>query len=161
MSGKHDRHGQHRYGYLHRKERQRWALLVRGGGVTCWRCGGPINPVSGWDLGHVDEEGRRAGLPVRHPEHIGCNRADLTHAKAKVDRFEGLPDPDPENGAERWSRHRYGGFNPRCPECWRLRGPCPAAEPGPRGGVGARPGGGRAGVQDALCQPLERVVPQW
>src|SRR5215204_7073433 len=36
-------------------------------------------------------------------------------AKARdEDRFGGMPDADPGNAADRWSRHRYGGFNPRC-----------------------------------------------
>jgi hypothetical protein len=35
----------------------------------------------------------------------------------KKDRFDGLPDADPENRVERWSGHWYGDFNPRCPDC--------------------------------------------
>jgi hypothetical protein len=135
MASNHDVYGQHRYGSVHKAARKAWARMVGRGGVACWRCGGAIAPNERWDLGHVDEEGRRAGYPLRHPEHVGCNRATLTHAKrasgrAKVyrDRFDGLPDPDPDNGAEYWSRHWYGPFNPRCPECRRLRAPCPDAD---------------------------------
>jgi hypothetical protein len=38
----------------------------------------------------------------------------------------GLPDPEPSSlGYPGWSRHWSGvGFNPRCPRCRELRGPC-------------------------------------
>ena len=84
MSSKHDRHGQHVYGSVHKAQRKRWARVVAAGGVWCWRCGKPIDPVSRWDLGHVDEEGRGRGLPVRHPEHRACNRATVTHLREKL-----------------------------------------------------------------------------
>jgi hypothetical protein len=140
MSGNHDQFGQHKYGAVHKAARKAWGRMVSRGGVACWRCGGPIAPNERWDLGHVDEEGRRAGLPLRHPEHIGCNRATLSHAKgngrpskstAKVkrDHFDGLPDPQPDNTVVLWSCHWPGPFNPRCPECRRLRAPCPDAKP--------------------------------
>lgn len=112
--------------------------MVRAGGVVCWRCGESIPRHARWDLGHVDEEGRRAGYPLRHPEHIGCNKATLTHAKrangkppkatTSRDRFDGLPDPEPDSTLDRWSCHWCGPFNPRCPECRRLRAPCPDAD---------------------------------
>ena len=136
MRSSRDSIGQHRYGSVHKTERKRWARRVRAGGVCCWRCGGPIAPVEKWDLGHVDEEGRARGLPLRHTEHITCNRATLSHLKQKleggrrapprqaqeVDRFGGLPDPTPENRVEFWSSHwDVGRFNPRCPDC-RERG---------------------------------------
>jgi hypothetical protein len=135
------------YGQLHKRARARWARKVRAGGVTCWRCGGAVPAGSAWDLGHVDEEGRRQGFPARHPEHIGCNRATLTHAKAAAGngvareavlsrvntlpepRFDGLPDPDPGNSVSTWSRHWSGGFNPRCKDCRRLGEACDAADP--------------------------------
>jgi hypothetical protein len=119
---------------------------------VCWRCGEPIPPGAAADLGHVDEEGRERGLPVRYPEHRRCNRRTLSHLvekhgslaaaaagsrpnservgnlpQPKVDRFDGLPDPDPGNSADRWSRHWYGGFNPRCPDCRERGAACEAA----------------------------------
>lgn len=81
---KHDRHGQHIYGTVHQKERKRWIRRVRAFGVVCWRCGDPIDPSARWDLGHVDEDGRARGYSTRHPEHIGCNRATVTHLKQKL-----------------------------------------------------------------------------
>jgi hypothetical protein len=110
---------------------------VKAGGASCWRCGGAIPAGSAWDLGHVDEAGRRQGFPARPPEHVGCNRATLTHAKAghsvrrelREPRFDGLPDPEPGNTVSVWSRHWYGGFNPRCKHCRRLGEACENAEP--------------------------------
>jgi hypothetical protein len=139
MARKHDRYGQHIYGTVHKKERKRWALRVRAGGVCCWRCGDPIPAYARWDLGNVDEDGRRRGFPLRHPEHrhsrdcsAGGNRATVTHLKQQLSererRFGGLPDPTPGNSVERWCRHWSGGFNPRCPDC-RARGEaCEAAQ---------------------------------
>ena len=43
----HDRYGQHIYGTVHKKERNRWVRRVRAGGVVCWRCGKPIDPEPG------------------------------------------------------------------------------------------------------------------
>jgi hypothetical protein len=139
--GKRDRSGVPAYGQHHKRVRKRWALKVRAGGVTCWRCGGAIPAGSAWDLGHVDEAGRAQGFPARHPEHVGCNRATLTHAKTagvtltvrqaerpKGPRFGGLPDPDPANSVSVWSRHWSGPFNPRCPVCRRLGRACPDAD---------------------------------
>jgi hypothetical protein len=44
----------------------------------------PIDPSARWDLGHVDEDGRGRGYPLRHPEHVSCNRATVTHLKQKL-----------------------------------------------------------------------------
>ena len=65
MSRNHDRYGQHIYGAVHERERQRWVRRVRAGGVCCWRCGRLIVPGAAWDLGDVDEDGRAGGLPTR------------------------------------------------------------------------------------------------
>lgn len=47
---------------------------------------------------------------------------------ASVDRFGGLPDPDPGNTVDRWSRHwSGGGFDPRCPDCRERDSACDAA----------------------------------
>jgi hypothetical protein len=68
----------HPYGYAHKKVRKRWAPKVRAGKVECWRCGKPIRPGLKWDLGHVDGGGR-------HPEHVHCNRATVSHLKAELE----------------------------------------------------------------------------
>jgi hypothetical protein len=68
-----------------------------------------------------------------------ARRATLTHAKGGVNysirradpkepRVGGLPDPDPGNSIEVWSRHWSGGCNPRCPTCRRLGYACPDAD---------------------------------
>jgi hypothetical protein len=49
----HDRHRQHIYESVHKKERKRWIRRVRAGGVVCWRWGDPIDPSARWDLGHA------------------------------------------------------------------------------------------------------------
>jgi len=84
MSRNHDRHGQHVYGAVHQKERKRWIRRVRagGGGVLALRRSDPS--PGAWDLGHVDEDGRRRGYPLRHPEHVSCNRATVAHLKQKL-----------------------------------------------------------------------------
>ena len=94
--------------------------------MALWK---PIPAGSRWDLGHVTLEGRAQGLPARHREHIGCNRAEPfrrlhRQANAKPEpkvRFDGLPDPTPD----RWGRH-WGPpeFNPRCRDCRERRSAC-------------------------------------
>jgi len=91
MSRNHDRFGQHIYGTVHKKERNRWVRRVRVGGVVCWRCGKPIDPFARWDLGHVDEDGLARGFPTRHPEHRSCNRATVTHLKQRLAAAESPP----------------------------------------------------------------------
>ena len=117
------------YGSRHKRLRKSWAPKVRAGKVNCARCGLLIGPGQPWDLGHDDDDRSL----YSGPEHRRCNRATLTHAKqdarGDVDRFGELPDPEPTNTVERWSRHWYGGFNPRCPDCRRLGSACEAAEP--------------------------------
>jgi hypothetical protein len=153
MSGKHDQHGQHRYGTIHKAQRKRFAARMRAGETFfCWRptCPTPneptINPRS-WDLGHVDPELRHR-FGMRWPEHPSCNRATLTHAKAGGEAAPAPPvvphdcreefdpyrcrecrrrDPEPANMTERWSRHWYGGFNPQCPDCRERGSACDAA----------------------------------
>jgi len=95
MMGNHDRHGQHMYGSVHKTERKRWVRKVQAGGVVCWRCGNEIPAGAHWDLGHVDEDGRALGFPVRHPEHRACNRATVTILKEK------LASPAPGGGSSR------------------------------------------------------------
>jgi hypothetical protein len=80
----HDAMGQHIYGTVHKKERNRWVRRVRAGGVACWRCGKLIAPAAKWDLGHTDEDGQARGYPLRHPEHRSCNRATVTHLKQRL-----------------------------------------------------------------------------
>lgn len=60
------------YDAEHDKLRARWAQLVEGGTVTCWRCGNLIHPGTAWDLGHDDHDRTK----YRGPEHANqCNRA--------------------------------------------------------------------------------------
>src|SRR5215208_280707 len=83
------------------------------GMVARARCGRLIKPDEARDWGH-DDENRSVHTG---PEHVRCKRATLPRMLAKArdeDRFGGMPDADPGNAADRWSRHRYGGFNPRC-----------------------------------------------
>jgi hypothetical protein len=131
MSSSHDRHGQHIYGSVHKAQRKRWARVVAAGGVACWRCGKPIPPVARWDLGHVEEEGRRRGFPVRHPEHRSCNRATVTHLREKLGLAPGLAKAGEDwvrvGPPNRWSRHWYGPYTDRCPDCRRLGRACDAS----------------------------------
>jgi hypothetical protein len=57
------------YGLSHKAERKRWEPMVDRGGVTCTRCGEPIEPGRPWDLGHTDDRKGWTG-----PEHLTCNR---------------------------------------------------------------------------------------
>jgi hypothetical protein len=98
MSRNHDQFGQHVYGTVHKKERRRWAGRVKAGVVDCWRCGELIDPSDGWDLGHVDEDGRNRGFPTRHPEHRGCNRATITILKQKLAAAK----PPPSTASREW-----------------------------------------------------------
>lgn len=59
------------YGYQHQRLRKRWTARIAQGGVTCWRCGTPINPGDDWDLGHDDHDRTR----YRGAECRRCNRA--------------------------------------------------------------------------------------
>ena len=54
MSSNHDRHGQHRYGSVHKAQRKRWARVVAAGGVACWRCRKPIPRLSNAAASGVD-----------------------------------------------------------------------------------------------------------
>jgi hypothetical protein len=147
---KHDRHGQHVYGGVHKAERKRFARRMRMGEVLyCWRpnCRKPVDPAN-WDLGHVDRE-YLAEFGRRWPEHPRCNRATLSHAKGVgVSASAGVKDlKDPRTGEvrepgesavehwfkvgppDRWSRHWLGGYTDRCRDCRRLGRACPAADP--------------------------------
>ena len=97
--------------------------MVAAGGVACWRCGKLIDPVGRWDLGHVNEEGRRQGFPERHPEHRACNRATVTHLREKLRLGKAGEDWVRIGPPDRWSRHWYGPYTDRCPDCRRAR-PC-------------------------------------
>ena len=102
------------YGQRHRNLRKMWEPNVAAGTVRCARCGDPIRPGELWDLGHDDHD----RSVYSGPEHRACNRAT---AGRERDRFDGLEDPFPSSSVTRWSRHWFGGFNPRCPRC-RERG---------------------------------------
>jgi hypothetical protein len=77
------------------------------------------NPAgASWDLGHVDGGGR-------HPEHRASNRRTVSHLK---EQLAGEPERfDPGEPAPRWSRHWYGGFDPRCRQCRETGEPCEVA----------------------------------
>ena len=86
------------------------------------RSGSALQP---WDLDHDDSDStHRRYLGASHRR---CNRAEpfkRLDRKANekpaspVDRFDGLPDPNPSNTSDRWSCHWSGAeFNPRCPDC--------------------------------------------
>jgi hypothetical protein len=139
-----DRHGNPMYGAVHKAARKRFARRMAAGEVFyCWRptCPTPNEPLDprSWDLGHVEGAEEIARFGLRWPEHRKCNRATLTHAKGEVvyavrvdaerpPRFGGLPDPDPGNTVERWSRHWSGSeFNPRCPACRERGSACDVA----------------------------------
>ena len=51
------------------RARARAKRAVDAGGVTCWRCGQPIEPDSNWHMGHDDED----RTILRGPEHASCN----------------------------------------------------------------------------------------
>lgn len=58
------------YGHEHRKERDRWSLIVNAGAASCTRCGHAVVPGQLWDLDHAED--RRTYLG---PAHRYCNRA--------------------------------------------------------------------------------------
>src|SRR3954465_11504440 len=89
------------YSHGHQQQRKRWAPKVRAGKVNCWRCDRLIPPTATWDLGHMDNGGTAR-------EHVGCNRATVTHLKQALEGEKSQPDPTPSNGVARWSRHWSG-----------------------------------------------------
>lgn len=58
------------YGVRHRRERARWAQIVKEGQGYCWRCGAWLDPEQPWDLGHDDHD----RTIYRGPECVPCNR---------------------------------------------------------------------------------------
>ena len=120
-----------KYGRPHARRRARWAPDVALGGVRCARCGLPIVPGEPWDLGHDD-----LGDGPVHPEHRKCNRGTAGRGRAEIAaaRAAAVAEPVPEGAAATWSaqptwsRHWFGGFDERCPDC-RARGEaCDAAK---------------------------------
>ena len=72
-----------RYGRAHRLVRKKYASIVARGNAVCARCGKPILPGDLWDLDHDDDD----PLQRRYlgPSHRACNRASITHLKAKLE----------------------------------------------------------------------------
>jgi hypothetical protein len=107
-----------RYGRAHALVRKKYVPLVEKGGVMCARCGEPIFSHEGWDLDNDDSD----PLQRRYlgPSHARCNRATVTHLKAKA---------EPKVEPARWSRHWYvgSGFDARCPACRERGEACDAA----------------------------------
>lgn len=62
-----------------RKVRAELAPRVEAGGMSCCRCGEPIEPGTPWDLGHVDGTLKYAG-----PEHRACNRSSTLNTRPQV-----------------------------------------------------------------------------
>jgi len=150
----------HPYGTVHKVAREQFVARMRSGEVFyCWRptCPTPDKPINPnhWDLGHVDPE-LWDEFGHRHPEHPACNRATVSHLKAKAGIASGqkttsyeVPpqrhdcreefdprrcpecrrrDPEPLNTVTIWSRHWSGPFNPRCPTCRATGEPCELAK---------------------------------
>lgn len=57
------------YDARHDAARRTWAALVRGGGVHCARCHGPIDPAEPWHLDHDDADRTR----YIGASHARCN----------------------------------------------------------------------------------------
>lgn len=58
------------YGAEHQRLRREWAKKVAAGGVSCARCGLPIEPGTRWDLAHDPMDRSR----YWGAEHARCNR---------------------------------------------------------------------------------------
>jgi hypothetical protein len=59
------------YGADYQRQRRAWALKIKAGGVTCWRCGQAMHPDAPFDLGHDDDD----RSIIRGPECPTCNRS--------------------------------------------------------------------------------------
>jgi hypothetical protein len=108
----------------HRTARKHLGREVASGVALCWRCGRPIAPGSKWHVGHDD-----AGERIMGAEHASCNlsaqnRVRAARARAFVNGGRAVV---PVESGPRWSRHWFGGFDERCPDCRALSAPCPAA----------------------------------
>jgi hypothetical protein len=77
-----------RYGYEHRRLRERWRPRVERGEVACClpRCGLPIQPGEPWDLAHDPMD------PTRWlgPAHARCNRNTALERKLHGRRRRGF-----------------------------------------------------------------------
>lgn len=62
------------YGWIHQRERAKWAPRVKAGLEHCRRCNNPIRPNTPWDLGHIDGTVGTRSPQWSGPEHASCNR---------------------------------------------------------------------------------------
>lgn len=88
------------YGGAHQGLRKRWAQRIAAGGITCWRCGQPINPGDNFDLGHSDDDRSK----YMGPEHPRCNRATKGRNKNRQPNAIYLVTGPPAGGKSTWVR---------------------------------------------------------
>ena len=80
------------YGAPHQRLRERWALLVDRGEVTCGRCGYLIPAGCPWDLSHPGDDKTMAPVPW----HSRCNRSyavTVTKRRRQLPRNRGTSRP--------------------------------------------------------------------
>ena len=86
--------GRSRYGAAHQRLRKQLEPAVATGGVSCVRCGQPIEPGESWDLEHSDKNPRmHSGVG-----HSRCNRATSAH----VTNGNGVVEEPPLRWSQRW-----------------------------------------------------------
>ena len=70
----------------HRRLRSALAPLVAAGGMSCIRCGEPIEPGTPWDLGHDDRDPRRHAGPEHASLQSRCSASqrDLAGTASRI-----------------------------------------------------------------------------
>ena len=71
-----------RYGYAHRRLRERWRPRVERGEIACAECGLPIVPGEAWDLAHDRHDETQAATPG----HARCNRNSVVDKRLQRQR---------------------------------------------------------------------------